>query len=67
MLAGIAASFDHEPVLTLRADRPAARTGRPPLLLEVELTEPSLFLQHAPQSAVRRWAMHLAQLVAEDG
>ena len=37
-----------------------------PLLLEVELTEPSLFLQHAPDTAMRRWAMHLAQLVAED-
>jgi glutathione synthase/RimK-type ligase-like ATP-grasp enzyme len=37
-----------------------------PVLLEVELAEPSLFLQHAPESALRRWALHLARL-AEDG
>ncbi len=65
VLAGIAASFDHEPVLSYaRIDLLPGPDG--PLLLEVELTEPSLFLQHAPESAVRRWAMHLAQLVAED-
>ncbi len=66
VLAGIKASFDHEPVLSYaRIDLLPGPEG--PLLLEVELTEPSLFLQHAPDTAVRRWAMHLAQLVAEDG
>ncbi len=53
-----------EPVLSYaRIDLLPGPDG--PLLLEVELTEPSLFLQHAPETAVRRWAMHLAQLVGE--
>lgn len=72
VLAGTTATFADraptdgsgvEPVLSYaRIDLLPGPDG--PLLLEVELTEPSLFLQHAPDTAVRRWAMHLAQLAA---
>lgn len=68
VVTGIARAMEEagagEPVLSYaRIDLLPGPDG--PLLLEVELTEPSLFLQHAPESALRRWAMHLAQLVDE--
>ncbi len=68
VVAGISRAMEEagaaEPVLSYaRIDLLPGPDG--PLLLEVELTEPSLFLRHAPESALRRWAMHLAQLVDE--
>jgi len=74
VLAGITATFADRAPTDRSGELPVLSYARidllpgpdGPLLLEVELTEPSLFLQHAPDTAVHRWAMHLAQLVADD-
>lgn len=62
VLAGIAAALGN-PVLSYARIDLLPGTDGVPVLLEVELTEPSLFLSLAPPSAVQHWARHLAQLV----
>lgn len=63
VLAAVADAVPGHPLSYARVDLLPGADG--PVLLEVELTEPSLFLEHAPESALRRWALHLARLADE--
>lgn len=61
-----AAPFDRESLLYARADLVAGADGNP-LLLELELAEPSMFLAHAPHEAVTGFARSIVTAARVNG